>query len=92
MPERDRRRFNPDHGRCNQVPVVEGTTHDEDRVFVALQFDLAGHPVIADQYPALIQGVAGAVSPDDAITGRLRRSFPMFVWCPGRESNPRPSD
>jgi para-nitrobenzyl esterase len=47
-------------GRFNRVPVMEGTNHDEDRLFVALQFDLAGHPVTAQQYPALVQALAGA--------------------------------
>jgi para-nitrobenzyl esterase len=50
-------------GRFNRVPVMEGTNHDEDRLFVALQFDLAGHPVTAAQYPALVQALAGANAP-----------------------------
>ena len=50
-------------GRFNRVPVMEGTNHDEDRLFVALQFDLAGRPVTAAQYPALVQGLAGANAP-----------------------------
>jgi para-nitrobenzyl esterase len=47
-------------GRFNRVPVMEGTNHDEFRLFVALQFDLAGHPVTAAQYPLLVQALAGA--------------------------------
>src|SRR5215471_12790244 len=47
-------------GQLNRVPVMEGTNHDEDRLFVAIQFDLAGRPVTAAQYPALVQGLAGA--------------------------------
>jgi para-nitrobenzyl esterase len=47
-------------GRFNRVPVMEGTNHDEDRLFVAIQFDLAGRPVTAAQYPALVQALAGA--------------------------------
>jgi para-nitrobenzyl esterase len=50
-------------GQFNRVPVMEGTNHDEDRLFVALQFDLAGHPVTAQQYPALVQALAGANAP-----------------------------
>ena len=47
-------------GRFNRVPVIEGTNHDEFRLFVALQFDLAGHPVTAAQYPLLVAGLVGA--------------------------------
>jgi para-nitrobenzyl esterase len=50
-------------GEFNRVPVMEGTNHDEDRLFVALQFDLAGHPVTAAQYPALVAALAGAGAP-----------------------------
>jgi len=46
------------------VPVVEGTNHDEDRLFVALQFDLTGHPIAtAGQYAALVQASFGAAAP-----------------------------
>jgi para-nitrobenzyl esterase len=50
-------------GVFNRVPVIEGTNHDEDRLFVALQFDLAGRPVTAAQYPALIAAQFGAGAP-----------------------------
>jgi para-nitrobenzyl esterase len=49
-------------GSFNRVPVMEGTNHDEDRLFVALQFDLAGRPVTAAQYPALIAAQFGAAA------------------------------
>jgi para-nitrobenzyl esterase len=48
-------------GHFNRVPVIEGTNHDEDRLFVAIQFDLAGHPIAtAAQYAALVQATFGA--------------------------------
>jgi para-nitrobenzyl esterase len=50
-------------GRFNHVPVIEGTNHDEDRLFVALFFDLQGNPVTAAQYPALLQAQFGAAAP-----------------------------
>ena len=50
-------------GSFNRVPVMEGTNHDEDRLFVALQFDLQGRPVTAAQYPALIAAQFGANAP-----------------------------
>jgi para-nitrobenzyl esterase len=57
-------------GRFNHVPVLEGTNHDEDRLFVALFFDLAGNPVTAAQYPALLQTQFGAAAP--AVLARYR--------------------
>jgi para-nitrobenzyl esterase len=50
-------------GRFNHVPVIEGTNHDEYRLFVALFFDLQGNPVTAAQYPALLQAQFGAAAP-----------------------------
>ncbi len=50
-------------GAFNRVPVMEGTNHDEDRLFVALQFDLQGRPVTAAQYPAIIAAQFGANAP-----------------------------
>src|SRR6266536_1830786 len=47
-------------GKLNRVPVIEGTNHDEDRLFVALQFDLAGKPVTAEQYPPWCRPRSGA--------------------------------
>ena len=37
-------------GQFNQEPVLQGSNHDEYRLFVATQFDLAGHPLTAAQY------------------------------------------
>jgi para-nitrobenzyl esterase len=33
-------------GEFNQVPVISGTNHDEYRLFVALDFDLVGNPIL----------------------------------------------
>ncbi len=33
-------------GEFNQVPVIAGTNHDEYRLFVALDFDLVGNPIL----------------------------------------------
>ncbi len=68
-------------GEFNQVPVMEGTNHDEDRLFVALQFDLAGHPVTAAQYPLLVQGLAGANAPRVLAQYPLSSfSSPSLAW------------
>lgn len=37
-------------GQFNQVPVMEGTNHDEWRLFVALDQDLVGNPVTPANY------------------------------------------
>jgi para-nitrobenzyl esterase len=46
-------------GQFTRVPVIEGSTHDEFRLFVASLFELRGIPVTAATYPALIAAVLG---------------------------------
>jgi para-nitrobenzyl esterase len=41
-------------GQFNQTPVLQGSNHDEYRLFVASQFDLAGGPLSPAAYPAAI--------------------------------------
>ena len=41
-------------GDFAKVPVMEGTTHDEFSMFVALSYTLAGKPITADNYIASI--------------------------------------
>jgi len=50
-------------GEYNHVPVIEGTNHDEGRLFVALGFDLnpAVGTITAAEYPTAIQAVAAAL-------------------------------
>jgi para-nitrobenzyl esterase len=50
-------------GQYNHVPVIEGTNHDEGRLFVALGFDLnpAVGTITAAEYPTAIQSVASAL-------------------------------
>ena len=47
-------------GHYAHVPLLQGTNHDEGRLFVALGFDLAGHPITKKQYPTLIKARFGA--------------------------------
>jgi para-nitrobenzyl esterase len=49
-------------GRFNRVPVIEGSTHDEFRLFVPLFFDFVNGPVKPEDYPAAIAILLG-VSP-----------------------------
>jgi para-nitrobenzyl esterase len=42
-------------GEFNQVPVISGTNHDEDRVFVADGYDLVGNPILTSaEYDAAV--------------------------------------
>ena len=41
------------------MPVIEGSNHDEWRLFVATSFDLAGGPLTAAQYTGAIAGTLG---------------------------------
>lgn len=47
-------------GQFNRVPVMNGSNHDEGRLFTALAFDLAGGPLTAAAYPAVVGAVFGA--------------------------------
>jgi para-nitrobenzyl esterase len=49
-------------GRFNRVPVMEGTNHDEYRLFVAALFDLQS-PVTPAQYQAVVARRFGANAP-----------------------------
>jgi len=42
-------------GDFNRVPVIDGTNHDEFRLFVALIFDLGIGPMTADLYPGVLE-------------------------------------
>jgi para-nitrobenzyl esterase len=46
-------------GQFNRVPVIEGSNHDEFRLFVALLFELPNGPVTAEQYPAYVAALLG---------------------------------
>jgi para-nitrobenzyl esterase len=55
-------------GKYNHVPVIEGTNHDEGRLFVALGFDLnpAVGTITAAEYPTAIQGIAAALVTEES--------------------------
>ncbi len=46
-------------GHFNRVPLINGTNHSEWNLFVALDFDLAGHPVTTATYIPAIQATLG---------------------------------
>jgi para-nitrobenzyl esterase len=46
-------------GEFNRVPIINGTNHDEWRLFVALDYDLAGNPLTDAQYPDVVAPLLG---------------------------------
>ena len=49
-------------GSFNRVPIVDGSNHDEYRLFTALDFDLATGPLKAADYPAAVAATVGAAA------------------------------
>jgi para-nitrobenzyl esterase len=52
-------------GQFNRVPVIEGSNHDEFRLFVAYLFELPNGPITAAQYPAYVGALLGL--PEQAV-------------------------
>lgn len=52
-------------GQFNRVPVIEGSNHDEFRLFVAYLFELPNGPITAEQYPAYVGALLGL--PEQAV-------------------------
>jgi para-nitrobenzyl esterase len=50
-------------GQFNRVPVIEGSNHDEFRLFVAYLFELPNGPITAEQYPAYVGALLGVPAP-----------------------------
>jgi len=48
-------------GHFNRVPVISGTNHDEYRLFVALDYDYAGHPLTNADYATAVEVLWGPV-------------------------------
>lgn len=46
-------------GQFNRVPVISGSTHDEWRAFVALDYDYLGTPLTDADYPAAVAAFVG---------------------------------
>lgn len=47
-------------GHAARVPLIQGSTSDEMRPFVALSYDATGSPVTKEQYPDIVRQVFGA--------------------------------
>jgi para-nitrobenzyl esterase len=62
-------------GQYNRVPLLQGTNHDEGRLFAGLQFDARGAPLTAAQYPAVIQARVGAAN-----APRVLAAYPLSAY------------
>ena len=49
-------------GAFNKVAILQGTNHDEGRLFAAMQFDLVGNPLTAASYSAVVNQMFGPAS------------------------------
>src|SRR5579875_2514071 len=63
-------------GDFNRVPIINGTNHDEWRLFVALS-ELAGNPVTASNYQSMISTTLG-VSP--AVAAVIAAKYPLSAY------------
>ncbi len=85
-------------GSYNKVPILQGSNHDEGRLFAAFNYDLAGNPLTASSYQALVNQAFGAsASSVLAQYPSSNYSSPSLAYatlftdgvfaCPGRTNN-----
>lgn len=63
-------------GAFNKVPVIDGSNHDEWRLFVALDFDLAGGAITVAEYPFVIAATFGGALAPSVIAHYPLSSYP----------------
>jgi para-nitrobenzyl esterase len=73
-----------DFGQFNQVPVMEGSNHDEFRLFVALQVELVNGPLTDAQYP---DAIASLLQVPPAVVALFVSHYPIT----GPSAYPSPS-
>ena len=68
-------------GRFNRVPVIEGSNHDEYRLFAGITELATGMPITEAGYPAAIQGLFGVALRDAVIAQYPASSYanPTFA-------------
>jgi para-nitrobenzyl esterase len=64
-------------GQFNRVPVIEGSNHDEWRLFVATSFDLVSGPLAAANYTAAIAATLGVPPGTAAFLGSF---YPLAAF------------
>jgi para-nitrobenzyl esterase len=64
-------------GEFNQVPVISGTNHDEYRLFVALDYDLVGNPILTSaEYDTAVTNLWGPTLAPAVLTLYPFASYP----------------
>jgi para-nitrobenzyl esterase len=63
-------------GNFNRVPIVNGTNHDEWRLFVALS-ELLGNPVTASNYQSMISSTLGVPA---AVAAVIAAKYPLTAF------------
>jgi para-nitrobenzyl esterase len=63
-------------GNFNRVPIVNGTNHDEWRLFVALS-ELLGNPVTASNYQSMISSTLGVPA---AVAAVIAAKYPLAAF------------
>jgi len=65
-------------GEFNHVPVISGTNHDEYRLFVALDYDLVGNPILTStEYDTAVNAVWGSSLASDVLALYPFSSYPF---------------
>jgi para-nitrobenzyl esterase len=65
-------------GEFNQVPVISGTNHDEYRLFVALDYDLVGNPILTStEYDTAVNALWGSSLAPDVLALYPFSSYPF---------------
>jgi para-nitrobenzyl esterase len=65
-------------GEFNQVPVISGTNHDEYRLFVALDYDLVGNPILTStEYDTATYALWGSTLAPDVLAFYPFASYPV---------------
>ncbi len=63
-------------GKFNRVPIIDGTNHDEWRLFVALD-ELEGAPVTASNYQSMISSTLGVPA---AVAAIVAAEYPLSAY------------
>jgi para-nitrobenzyl esterase len=63
-------------GNFNRVPIINGTNHDEWRLFVALS-ELEGNPVTASNYQSMISSTLGVPA---AVAAIIAAQYPLTAY------------
>jgi para-nitrobenzyl esterase len=64
-------------GSFNRVPVIQGSTHDEYRLFVALSFDLTTGPLTAEAYTGAVASTLGVPAEVAALIAQV---YPLSAY------------